>query len=162
MDLCPFAGPVLRDRSLRIEVCGAVDVEGQLQAFLQELDRLQRGEESVLSTTLLVFENGCRQFDSFLALVEAADDLVDEAGLRGLVQLAHFHPEYRFAGEPESALSHYTNRSPLPTIHLLREAMLTRLLASFPDPENIPRRNIARLEALGREQVEARWRRLCG
>jgi hypothetical protein len=162
MELCPFAGPVLRDNSLRIEVCDAADTEGQLRAFLRELDRLQHAGESALSTTLLVLENGPRGFEEFLALVEAADALLDDAGLRGVIQLAHFHPDYRFAGEPENALSHYTNRSPLPTIHLLREAMLSRLLAAYPDPENIPVRNIARLEALGRGRVEARWRMLCG
>ena len=92
--------------------------------------------------------------------METADALLEDAGLRGFIQLAHFHPDYRFAGEPENALSHYTNRSPLPTIHLLREAMITRALAAYPDPENIPVRNIATLESLGRNTVEARWKEL--
>ena len=69
LDLCPFAGAVLRDNSLRIQVCAAADTAGQLYAFLDEVDRLQRAEESLVGTTLLVLENGPRRFDQFLALV---------------------------------------------------------------------------------------------
>ena len=130
---------------------------GWLQGFLEELDHLQRSPEREISTTLLVLERGPEDFDDFLSLVDNANDLLDEAGLRGHVQLAHFHPRYRFAAEPAEALSHYTNRSPLPTLHLLRESTLSRVLANYPAPEAIPARNIARLEALGRDRVRALW-----
>ena len=160
LELCPFAAPVLRDSSLRIAVSAADTTAGQLADYLAELDRLQAAEESAIATTLLVFEHGPPDFVDFLGLVEAAEDLLEEAGLAGTIQLAHFHPAYRFAGEPVDSLSHFTNRSPLPVIHLLREAMLTRVLSSYPDPESIPRRNIERLEALGREAVIARWQSL--
>ena len=160
LDFCPFAGAVLRDGTLRVAVSASSQPEQQLQDFLSELDLLQQVEESAISTTLLVYEHGPAQFTEFLALVERADALLDALGLRGVFQIAHFHPEYRFGGEPRAALSHYTNRSPLPTVHLLREAAVTRLVANYPDPESIPQRNIARLEALGGEAVRARWRAL--
>jgi hypothetical protein len=160
LDFCPFAAAVLRDETLRIAVVSPRCPAQQLEAFLGELDLLQQAEESSLSTTLLVYENGPARFTEFLALVESADALLDELALRGIFQLAHFHPDYRFAGEPRNALSHYTNRSPLPTLHLLREAAVTRLVANYPDPGNIPQRNVATLEALGREAVLARWRAL--
>lgn len=157
LELCPFAAPVLRDGSLRIAVSEAADPAARLQAFLGELDALQRSSETEISTTLLVYACGPDDFHDFLALVESADALLLESGLDGLLQLAHFHPRYQFAGEAESSLSHFTNRSPLPTLHLLRESMMTRLLASYPDPESIPVRNTQRLERLGAAAVAAKW-----
>lgn len=160
LELCPFAAPVLRDQSLRIAVCEAAETERQLQYFLAELDRLQASEEADISTTLLVFANGPAAFEDFLELVEQTQLLLEQVQLKGLVQLAHFHPQYRFANEPEGDPSHYTNRSPLPVIHLLRESMMGRVIEAYPDPEEIPGRNIARLRALGLEDVERRWRAL--
>ncbi len=157
LELCPFAGPVVADSSLRVAVSSAADREQQVQDFLLELDRLQGSSEAEISTTLLVFDTGCRDFHAFLDLLDEANALLETAGLAGLVQLASFHPRYRFEGEPDDALSHYTNRSPFPTLHLLREAMVTRVLASYPDPAAIPVRNIARLESLGIEGVRELW-----
>jgi hypothetical protein len=157
LELCPFAAPVVKDRSLRIAVSREADAPGQLRDFLGELDRLQGAGETEISTTLLVFERGPGDFDAFLGLLEQARALLEEAGLDGLVQLASFHPRYLFDGEPVDALSHYTNRSPLPVLHLLRESVLTRVLSQYPDPEAIPRRNISRLEDIGREAVEKLW-----
>lgn len=160
LELCPFAAPVLREDSLRIAVSDAAEFSGQLRDFLAELDFLQTSAESEVSTSLLVFTRGPEDFDQFLQLIASAGDLVEEAGLSELVQLAHFHPHYQFANEPTGALSHFSNRSPLPVIHLLRESMMTRVLSSYPDPAVIPRRNVARLEAMGREQVEQLWQGL--
>ena len=157
LELCPFAAPVLRDQSLRIAVCEAVEPEQQLQHFLLELDRLQGSEETELSTTLLAFAKGPEAFEDFLDLVEQAQLLLEQAQLKGLVQLAHFHPLYQFANEPEGDPSHYTNRSPLPVIHLLRESMMSRAIEAYPDPEAIPGRNIDRLRALGIAEIERRW-----
>ena len=91
-----------------------------------------------------------------------AQALLDAAGLEGLVQLASFHPDYLFAGEPEDAASHYSNRAPYPLIHLLREDMLTRVLADGSDPGEIPTRNIATLEAIGVDELARRWRDMFG
>lgn len=157
LELCPFAAPVVRDQSLRIAVCEDAELERQLQYFLAELDRLQGSEEADISTTLLVFSNGPTAFEDFLELVEQAQLLLEQAQLKGLVQLAHFHPQYQFANEPEDDPSHYTNRSPLPIIHLLRESMMGRVIEAYPDPEAIPGRNIARLRALGLADIERRW-----
>jgi len=158
LELCPFAAPVIRDSSLRIAVSAGETLEQQLRDFLLELDLLQGCDESKISTTLLVFDPGPEDFETFLDLLEQAQGLLDAAGLEGLVQLASFHPHYRFAGEPADALSNFTNRSPRPVLHLLRESMLTRVLAQYPDAEDIPHRNIARLEAMGREAVEKLWK----
>jgi len=157
LDLCPFAAPVLRSEALRIAVSDTAEPAAQLDCFLSELDYLQQRPESEVATTLLVLARGPADFSGFLELVDASQQLIVETGLEGIIQLAHFHPAYLFAGEPAGDLSHFTNRSPYPVLHLLREAMLSRVLASYPDPANIPRRNIDTLRKLGPAAVEERW-----
>jgi len=160
LDLCPFARPLLESRALRIVISEASTSPELRRACLEELDYLQsRGEEEV-ATTLLAFPRALHEFDDFLDLVAEADELLDETGLRGHVQLASFHPHYRFAGEPPDAASHFSNRAPYPLLHLLRENMLGRVLADFPDPEQIPARNIERLNDIGRDEMARRWQAL--
>jgi hypothetical protein len=79
-----------------------------------------------------------------------------------VVQLASFHPRYLFAGEPADGASHYSNRAPYPLVHLLREEMLSRVLADDADAGEIPERNIATLEGIGAVALEQRWRELFG
>ncbi len=164
LNLCPFARPLVHGPGLRIAVCTADDSEQgvqQMQAFvLRELDLLQGSSEDDIATTLLAFTGGLERFDDYLDFLDEANVLLEAAGLEGVVQLASFHPEYQFAGEPPDAASHYSNRAPLPVIHLLREAMLERALAAWPEPEKIPQANIARLNSMGREELAARLARL--
>mgnify|MGYP000604227014 FL=1 len=89
-----------------------------------------------------------------------AEELIEEADLEGVIQLASFHPDYRFDGEPEDSASHFTNRSPYPMIHFLREEMMERVLGEFPDSEQIPQQNIQTLETIGRSEIERRWNSL--
>ncbi len=160
LDLCPFARPLLGAHGLRIAQCEETDTAALRRAFLSELDLLQRSTEEDIATTLLAFPHALRNFDDYLDFLEDAQDLVVEAGLEGLVQLASFHPDYLFAGAPSGAASHYSNRAPYPVIHLLRENMLTRVLEDFPDPQRIPERNIATLTAIGTEELARRWQAL--
>lgn len=164
LNLCPFARPVVQGSGLRIAVCAADDSEEGLlrmqEQLLEELDLLQRGSAEEVATTLLAFSGGLARFDDYLDFLDQANTLLEAAGLEGLIQLASFHPDYQFAGEPADAASHYSNRSPLPVIHLLREDMLERALAAWPEPEKIPQANIARLNAMGREELAARLARL--
>src|SRR5210317_1291922 len=142
LDLCPFARPLLSARNLRIVICDATDEVGLRRAFLRELDLLQGSDESDIATTLLAFTDALLDFDDYLHFLAGAEELVVESGLEGLFQLASFHPNYQFQGEDEDAAGHYSNRAPYPLIHLLRENMLTRVLADYPAPEQIPARNM--------------------
>lgn len=160
LNLCPFARPFLDSEQLRISVCGGTERVSLQRAFLGELDQLQSTPESSIATTLMVFTNALVDFDDYLDFLAQAQDLLADAGLEGLVQLASFHPDYRFEGEDEQAASHYTNRSPHPTIHLIREDMLERVLVDFPDPEGIPGRNSSTLAEIGSQELERRWRAL--
>ncbi len=160
LNLCPFARPLLEDPSLRIAVCDATGGEGLRRAFLSELDLLQSSPEAQVATSLLVFTAALAEFDDYLDFLDEAQSLLEAAGLSGLVQLASFHPDYRFDGEAPDSAGHYSNRAPWPTIHFIREDMLSRVLGDYPDPDKIPARNIATLERLGVAELERRWQSL--
>lgn len=157
LNLCPFARPVLGSDQLRIAICKDAGDTPLQTFFLTELDRLQSTPESEIATSLLIFTGALASFSDYLDFLDHAQELVYQSGLEGVVQLASFHPDYQFEGEAENAASHYSNRSPWPTIHLLREDMLARALVDFPDPEGIPERNIATLDELGAAELHKRW-----
>lgn len=160
LDLCPFARPLLGAPGLRISICEQRDAKALRRAFLVELDTLQASPEAEIATTLLAFPRALGKFEDYLEFLEQAQELLEASGLSGLVQLASFHPRYRFEGEPEDGASHYSNRAPYPLVHLLRESMLTRVLADFPDPDGIPARNIRTLDTIGAAELECRWQAL--
>ncbi len=160
LNLGPVARPRLNDPALRIAVCDASEAEGLRRAFLSELDLLQASEEGQVATSLLVFTAALADFDVYLDFLDEAQSLLEAAGLSGLVQLASFHPDYRFEGEAPNSAGHFSNRAPWPTIHFIREDMLSRALGDYPDPDRIPARNIATLEGLGVPELERRWRSL--
>lgn len=154
LNLCPFARPVVTSDTLRVVVCLAEGEEGVAKALLDEIDFIQRVSETEVATTLLIYPKALTQFDEYLAFLDGAELLLEEVNLNGVLQLASFHPDYRFAGESIDAASHYTNRAPFPMIHLLREDMVTRALETFPSPEQIPERNIRLLKDLGVEHIQ--------
>jgi hypothetical protein len=153
LNLCPFAAPLLDTDSLLIERCDEPQLEQQLAAILLQLDKIQLAEESAIATSLLVFSQGLNAFDEFWGLVELADELLQQVGLEGEIQIASFHPAYCFEGVAEDDASNYSNRSPYPTLHFIREAQLTKALANYPNPEKIPENNIRRLQQLGVEAL---------
>ena len=128
--------------------------------LLQELDLLQRNSEQDIATTLVAFPQALRNFEDYLQFFDEAQDLLLESGLDGVVQLASFHPQYRFAGEAPEAASHFSNRAPYPLIHLLREAMISRALEHVDDPSQIPDGNIQTLNTIGVPELERRWQAL--
>ncbi len=160
LNLCPFARPLLGAPNLRIAVCEESQIADLRRVLLQELDLLQRSTEQDVATTLVVFSQALRSFEDYLQFVDEAQDLLVESGLDGIVQLASFHPQYRFAGEAPEAASHFSNRAPYPLIHLLREGMVSRALEDFADPDQIPNRNIEALSAIGVDELERRWQAL--
>ncbi len=162
LNLCPFARPVVESDALRIAVCESDDLEELRRAFLLELDLIQQSSAAEIATTLLVMPNALASFDAYLLFLDNAEALIEELSLDGTIQLASFHPEYLFDGEAEDSASHFSNRSPYPVIHFLREAMLSDALESVANPEQIPQRNISTLEKIGRAEIEKRWRKLQG
>jgi hypothetical protein len=155
LNLCPFAAPVFK-KSLTCEISpiskkSTFDeaMTESLQWFLQELDAFQQADENVVSTTLLIFPHNLEDFENFLDFLDIVNSCIDESGLRGMIQLASFHPQYCFDGVEANDPSNLTNRSPLPTLHLIREEHIARALAGYKHPEQIPERNQERLTTLG-------------
>lgn len=158
LNLCPFARPILHAQTLRYVVCAEASWQAQRRFFLEELSFLVRQEPSKVSTSLLIFPFGLELFPVYLDFVSIAESLVEEAGLLGEVQVASFHPEYQFGGVAPEDRSHFTNRSPFPILHLLREEDVSRAVDGPVDTEAIPERNIDRLYSLTDEQ----WLNLFG
>lgn len=154
LNLCPFARPLVASDALRVTVCEATDDESVAVTLLDEIELIQEASEAEIATTLVVLTNALQRFDDYLAFLDGAQQLLEEMDLLGVLQLASFHPDYQFAGEPIEAASHFTNRAPFPMIHVLREDMVTRALETYPNPEQIPERNSQKLEDLGRERLQ--------
>lgn len=152
LNLCPFARPVLQDDALRYSICDATDWNELRRFVLEEMSLLWDAKPSEVTTSLLIFPNSLADFEEYLDFLEMADGLLGEAGLEGVFQFASFHPDYRFDGEPADSRSHFTNRAPYPILHLLREDSITRAVEGSLDTEQIPVRNMERLEGLSEEE----------
>lgn len=136
-------------------ICDATADADLQQFYLTELQRLLGANEHDVATSLLMFTKGLEEFDDYLALLDWFEQLLEEAELTQHVQLASFHPHYQFEGVDADDLSHFTNRAPYPTIHLLRQEQMSQVLAHVSEPEKIYLDNIETLNRLGRQKIEA-------
>lgn len=153
LNLCPFAKrELVRDR-VRFVVSDAGTEDELLQALHAELQRLE--DEPDVETTLLIHPGVLQDFALYNEFLDAADGLLVYLELEGVYQVASFHPQYQFGGTRPDDAENYTNRSPFPMLHLLREESLERAIAGYPDPEGIPERNIQRVEELGVEKMRS-------
>ena len=157
LNLCPFAAPVVREGSLRYAVTDAQESESLVAAFMVEVELLMAANEKEISTTLFVVPTGLEDFYDYLDHLRLFEELLEQAGLEGVLQLASFHPGYLFQGVAEDDLSHWSNRSPWPAFHIIREAEMERALTHYANPEQIPERNIKLLRELGREGLIERF-----
>ncbi len=139
-NICPFARREVERRSIRYAVIDEAKMHHVLEALITECQHLDAHPE--VETTLFIVPRGFEGFYPYLDLVDISNDLLIEQGYEGVYQLASFHPDYCFDGEPMDAPSNYTNRSPYPTMHIIREASMEQALATYDDPESIPERNI--------------------
>ena len=160
LNLCPFAGPVVSSDALRIVACESASPRAIAALLIMELDLINQSEASDIATSVLVFPEGLEDFDYYLGLLDDAQTVLEQMGLDGEIQLASFHPDYRFEGEPIDAVGHFTNRAPYPLFHLLRETTVTTAIEMYPNPERIPERNIQTLERLGLAGIERLLRSL--
>jgi hypothetical protein len=151
LNLCPFAKAVLVKDQVQFAATQAGDAAGILEDFARELEDLLGRDAGERDTTLLVIAQGMEDFLTFNDLVARAERLVRKRGLAGAVQVASFHPLFVFAEADADDITNYTNRSPYPTLHLLREESMDRAVAAFPDAAAIYEANMKTLRQLGRE-----------
>lgn len=151
MNLCPFAKRELAKNRVRFAVTQSNTEQQLLLALHAELELLN-GDASI-ETTLLVHPNVLQNFHDYNEFLGAADELLLGMNLEGIFQVASFHPNYQFEGTDPDDAENYTNRSPHPMLHVIREASLERAIADYPDVEQIPARNIELMNTLGRDRL---------
>jgi uncharacterized protein len=156
LNLCPFARAVQVKNRVRYVVSHATVAQGLLLDLCDELQRLAAADAELVDTTVLVHPQVLADFDDYNDFLGVAEAAVTELGLDGELQIASFHPDYRFEGTDVDDIGNATNRSPWPTLQLLREDSIDKAVAAFPDPEAIYENNIRTLESLGSE----RWAEL--
>ncbi|MEO6080426.1 MAG: DUF1415 domain-containing protein [Steroidobacteraceae bacterium] len=155
LNLCPFAKAVQTRNQVRYVVSEAIDVKTLLAELRDEMDYLNAIDANVVDTTLLIHPQVLNEFPDYNDFLAVADELLAQLGYEGVLQVASFHPQYQFAGTHVDDVTNATNRSPYPTLHLLREDSVDRAVAAFPDAEAIYRKNIQTLEELGAEAFAA-------
>ena len=151
LNLCPFAKAVHTKGQIRWVLSAATEPAELLGELVRELQFLATADPQAVDTTLIVHPQELQDFADFNDFQDVADAQVAEMGLEGVLQVASFHPQFQFAGEPADDIGHFTNRSPYPTLHLLREDSIERAVEAFPQAESIYERNIQTLRELGQD-----------
>jgi len=153
LNLCPFAKRELDKDRARFVVSDAITEQGLLVDLEAELDLLEK--DASIATTLLIHPRVLETFYEYNQFLNYAEGLLQQMELDGVYQIASFHPDYQFGGtEPDDA-ENYTNRSPYPVLHLLREESLDRVLESTEYAEQIPKRNIKLMNTMGSTELSA-------
>ncbi|MEY3807091.1 MAG: hypothetical protein RI893_67 [Pseudomonadota bacterium] len=151
-NICPFAKRELEKNRVYFSISHDTKTEQCLLNLMLECDRLDT--DPGIETTLLIYAEAFATFDDYLDFVEIAENLLIDQGYEGIYQLASFHPDYCFQGSNQDDAANYTNRSPYPMLHLLRESSIEQAVASHPDPENIPQHNIELTRKLGLAKMQ--------
>jgi hypothetical protein len=148
---CPFANKVFEAQTIHYQVVTDHQLEACLQTLIAECQKLDNSNR--IETTLIIYPQGYTDFEYFLELLALAEDLLVAQGYEGIYQLASFHPQYQFSDTDMDDPANYTNRSPYPMLHLLREASLELAISDYPDADMIPQRNIERVRKLGEKHM---------
>ena len=156
LNLCPFAKAVQAKGQVRYAVSDATDAEGALSDLEDELMRLSQTDPQEIDTTLLILHDALDDSYDFNDFEDLSDRLLKRMRLVGELQVATFHPRFQFAETGPDDIENYTNRSPYPILHLLREASIDKAVEAFPDAAEIYEKNIETMRELGEEG----WRKL--
>jgi uncharacterized protein len=149
LNLCPFAKGVYVKNQIHFTVSAATDAQELLADLKKELSDLNALDPADRDTTLLIAPTCLAEFLDFNAFVDSADRLLGKMKLHGTLQLASFHPAFEFADAAPGDITHFTNRSPYPMLHVLREASVAQAVAVFPQAGTIYGKNKQTLTDLG-------------
>lgn len=156
LNLCPFAKAVHAKRQVRYAVTAAMNADDLLAELEHEVDLLMRADPVELETTLLIHPLAMADFIDYHFFLDEVDAALQRLEVTGILQVAGFHPDYLFANSEQDDMANFTNRSPHPILHLLRESSVERAVAAFPDAAEIFEANIRTLRSLGYEG----WKKL--
>ena len=157
LNLCPFAKAVHLKRQIRWVVSAADDEDTLRIELMHELELLRDAPPDQIDTTLLIHPFVLGDFHEYNNFLDVADATVVHLGLEGEIQIASFHPAYRFGDTAADDIENFSNRSPFPTLHLLRESSIDKAVAVFPDAADIYERNIETLRRLGHAGWHQLW-----
>lgn len=152
LNLCPFAKAVHVAGQIRYAVSAATTSEALIDDLVAELKTIQAADPAAIDTTLLIHPQVLNDFLDYNDFLDVAEAALEELGLVGVIQVASFHPQYQFSGTTPEDVTNRTNRSPYPTLHLLREASVERAVENYPGAEEIPARNMETMRRLEREK----------
>ena len=153
LNLCPFAAPVFKANRIAYLVMEDSDTAAHLQRLAACLADLEN--TATIETSLLIYPETYGQFDDYLDFLEISNSLLQELNYTGSYQLASFHPDYLFESSTEDDASNYSNRSPYPMLHLLRERSIETAISSYPDVVRVPDNNIKKLRQIGLEKMQS-------
>lgn len=156
LNLCPFAKAVHVKEQIRYVASPATEAAGVAADLESELRLLADSDPRILDTTLLILPSALRDFGDYNEFLGQGERLLKRLWLRGVLQIASFHPDYQFAGTEPGDIENCTNRSPFPILHLLREDSIARAVDAYPDPDDIYERNQDTMRRLGWDG----WRKL--
>lgn len=159
LNLCPFAKAVHNRAQIRYVVSEATEPEQLVHDLTQALQDLHDCDPAVTDTTLLIHPWMLQDFAEYNEFLGIAELILSSMRLEGEIQIASFHPDYQFADTHRDDIANFTNRSPYPILHLLREDSIARAVAAYPDPDDIYKRNIATLEKLGKNGWDALFKK---
>lgn len=151
LNICPFAKRAFDTNTLRIVPSQTTRLTHALEELMLEVEYLNKHPE--IETTLLVFDSQFKNFFDYLDLVNLAESLLKDQDYEGIYQIASFHPDYYFEGTDFDDVSNYTNRSPYPMLHILREDSLDKAISFYGDTSKIPEANIVKMQGLGLEEI---------
>ena len=157
LNLCPFAKSVFVKKQIRYALTAANTADELLAELECELNLLANTDPAQLDTTLLIHPQAMTDFLDYHFFLAEVDALLRNLDYEGVFQIASLHPQYEFAGSDPDDIANFTNRSPYPTLHLLRESSIDRAVAAFPDAANIFERNIETMENMGHEGWKKLW-----
>lgn len=154
LDLCPFARIPFKKGLVRLTLCEDLDEESQHGFYLDEIEELNEAGPEEISTTIIVFENGFEDFMVFNDFVRDLEEMLEDANLSNVFQLVSFHPEFVFENEDFNARGNLVNRSPKPTLQILRSEEIARALKNPKDGEIISFNNDEMLNNLSAEKID--------
>jgi len=150
---CPFAKREIDKGSVRYQIIHDTEFNSLLKSVIQECVWLDQNADT--ETTLIIFPSNLENFNAFLDCLVLAEELLISQGYEGIYQIASFHPNYCFQGAEENDAANYTNRSPYPMFHLIREASVQRAIENYPDAESIPERNVEYAREQGLDKMKS-------
>ena len=152
LNFCPFASKPLREGTIYYQVEENIDKRSALEAFISVCNMMKNDDQK--ETSFLIFAKGFHSFEEYLDVLDLAEQLLKKEQLEGLFQIASFHPLYQFAGSDINDPANYTNRSPYPMFHILREASLDRILEKYNNSNQIPENNIRTARQMGLDKLK--------